>query len=146
MAGFPVDGEQPFGRLKGKLAWPVRAGSRASSASRGSGGTVKWSGVLIEASQGAPVRAIYRGRVAFADWLPGLGLLLVVDHGDGYMSLYGSQRIAAQGGGRLGVARRDDRASRGHRRPGSPGAVLRDPRERRARESASSGCKKPIGR
>ena len=88
MAGFPVDGEQPFGRLKGKLAWPVMGRLAGEFGQPREGGTVKWTGVLIEASQGAPVRAIYRGRVAFADWLPGLGLLLVLDHGDGYMSLY----------------------------------------------------------
>ena len=39
---------------------------------------------------GMPVRAVYYGRVAFSDWLPGLGLLVIVDHGDGYMSLYGN--------------------------------------------------------
>ena len=88
MAGFPVDGEQPFGRLKGKLAWPVMGRLVGEFGQPREGGTVKWTGVLIEANQGAPVRAIYRGRVAFADWLPGLGLLLVLDHGEGYMSLY----------------------------------------------------------
>jgi septal ring factor EnvC (AmiA/AmiB activator) len=89
MAGFPVDGQQPFARLKGKLAWPVMGRLAGEFGQPREGGTVKWTGVLIEASQGTPVRAIYRGRVAFADWLPGLGLLLVLDHGDGYMSLYG---------------------------------------------------------
>jgi septal ring factor EnvC (AmiA/AmiB activator) len=89
MAGFPVDGEQPFDRLKGKLAWPVMGRLAGEFAQPREGGTVKWTGVLIEANQGTPVRAIYRGRVAFADWLPGLGLLLVLDHGGGYMSLYG---------------------------------------------------------
>jgi murein hydrolase activator len=89
MAGFPVDGDQPFSRLKGKLAWPVTGRLAGEYGQPREGGTIKWNGVLIEASQGAPVRAIYRGRVAFADWLPGLGLLLVLDHGDGYMSLYG---------------------------------------------------------
>ncbi len=89
MAGFPVDGAQPFGRLKGRLAWPVAGRLAGEYGQPREGGTVKWTGVLIEASQGTPVRAIYRGRVAFADWLPGLGLLLVLDHGDGYMSLYG---------------------------------------------------------
>jgi len=88
MAGFPADGQQPFVRLKGKLAWPVTGRLAGEFGQPREGGTVKWTGVLIEASQGAPVRAIYRGRVAFADWLPGLGLLLVLDHGDGYMSLY----------------------------------------------------------
>jgi septal ring factor EnvC (AmiA/AmiB activator) len=88
MAGFPVDGKEPFARFKGKLAWPV-AGRLAGEYGQPRDGGREWNGVLIEASQGTPVRAIYRGRVAFADWLPGLGLLLVLDHGDGYMSLYG---------------------------------------------------------
>ena len=89
MAGFPVDGEQPFERLKGKLAWPVQGRLAGEFGQPREGGTVKWTGVLLEASEGTPVRAIYRGRVAFADWLAGLGLLIVLDHGNGYMSLYG---------------------------------------------------------
>jgi murein hydrolase activator len=52
-------------------------------------GPIKWNGVLLEAAAGTPVRAVYHGRVAFADWLQGLGLLVIVDHGGGYMSLYG---------------------------------------------------------
>jgi septal ring factor EnvC (AmiA/AmiB activator) len=89
MAGFPVDTEQPFGKLKGKLAWPVQGRIVGDYGQPRGGGPVKWSGVLLEASQGTAVRAVYHGRVAFADWLPGLGLLIIVDHGDGYMSLYG---------------------------------------------------------
>jgi len=89
MAGFPTDGDQPFGGLKGKLAWPVQGRLTGDFGQPREGGPVKWTGVLLEASQGTPVRAIYRGRVAFADWLPGLGLLIVLDHGGGYMSLYG---------------------------------------------------------
>jgi septal ring factor EnvC (AmiA/AmiB activator) len=88
-ASLPVEGDEPFAKLKGKLAWPVQgrvAGDYGQP--RGAGG-VKWSGVLLEAAAGAPVRAVHRGRVAFADWLAGLGLLVIVDHGDGYMSLYG---------------------------------------------------------
>jgi septal ring factor EnvC (AmiA/AmiB activator) len=45
--------------------------------------------VLVATERGAPVRAVYGGRVIYADWLPGLGLLTIVDHGEGYMSLYG---------------------------------------------------------
>jgi septal ring factor EnvC (AmiA/AmiB activator) len=89
LANFPVDSDQPFDRLKGKLAWPVDgrlAGDFGQP--RGSGG-VTWNGVLLEAPSGTPVRAVYHGRVAFADWLPGLGLLIILDHGGGYMSLYG---------------------------------------------------------
>jgi septal ring factor EnvC (AmiA/AmiB activator) len=89
MAGFPVDTDEPFASAKGKLAWPVQGRiAGAYGQSRGAG-PVKWNGVLLEAAAGAPVRAVYHGRVAFADWLSGLGLLVIVDHGGGYMSLYG---------------------------------------------------------
>jgi septal ring factor EnvC (AmiA/AmiB activator) len=93
MAGFPVGTEQSFGKLKGKLAWPVQGRLAGDYGQPRGDGPVKWSGVLLEASQGTPVRAVYRGRVAFADWLPGLGLLIIVDHGDGYMSLYGHNEV-----------------------------------------------------
>ncbi len=52
-------------------------------------GGLKWDGMLIDTERGADVRSVYRGRVIYADWLPGLGLLTIVDHGDGYLSLYG---------------------------------------------------------
>jgi septal ring factor EnvC (AmiA/AmiB activator) len=52
-------------------------------------GKLTWDGVLIAAPEGREVRAIHHGRVAFADWLRGFGLLLIIDHGDGFMSLYG---------------------------------------------------------
>jgi septal ring factor EnvC (AmiA/AmiB activator) len=88
-ADFPVAVDEPFATLKGKLAWPVEGRLALDFGQpRGSGG-VKWSGVLLEAAAGTPVRAVHRGRVAFADWLQGLGLLVIVDHGEGYMSLYG---------------------------------------------------------
>jgi murein hydrolase activator len=89
MAGFPVESEQPFAKLKGKLAWPVQGKLVGDYGKPRDGGPVRWNGVLLEASQGTQVRAVYHGRIAFADWLPGLGLLIIVDHGDGYLSLYG---------------------------------------------------------
>ncbi len=85
---FPVNGNDAFARLRGKLAWPVSGKLVARFGEQRAGG-VKWDGVLVATDRGAPVRAIYRGRVIYADWLPGLGLLSIVDHGDGYMSLYG---------------------------------------------------------
>jgi septal ring factor EnvC (AmiA/AmiB activator) len=54
------------------------------------GGPLKWQGLVIGAQRGTQVRSPYHGRVVYADWLPGLGLLLVLDHGGGYMSLYGN--------------------------------------------------------
>jgi len=89
MAGLPVEGDQPFATLKGKLAWPVQGRLAGDFGQPRAGSVVKWNGVLLEATPGTAVRAVYHGRVAFADWLPGLGLLVIVDHGGGYMSLYG---------------------------------------------------------
>jgi len=89
MAGLPVEGDQPFATLKGKLAWPVQGRLAGDFGQPRAGSVVKWNGVLLEAPPGTSVRALYHGRVAFADWLPGLGLLVIVDHGGGYMSLYG---------------------------------------------------------
>ena len=89
MAGFPVATDEPFAILKGKLAWPVQGKLAGDYGQPRGTGPVKWNGVLLEASAGTPVRAVYHGRVAFADWLQGLGLLVIVDHGGGYMSLYG---------------------------------------------------------
>jgi septal ring factor EnvC (AmiA/AmiB activator) len=89
LAGFPRDSEEPFATLKGRLPWPVQGRlSRSFGQPRG-GGALRWNGVMLAAEVGTPVRAVYHGRVAFSDWLPGLGLLVIVDHGDGYMSLYG---------------------------------------------------------
>jgi septal ring factor EnvC (AmiA/AmiB activator) len=87
--GFPVDTEEPFARVKGKLGWPVDGRLVGDYGQPRGAGPIKWTGVMLEATAGTPVRAVYHGRVAFADWLQGLGLLLIVDHGGGYMSLYG---------------------------------------------------------
>lgn len=57
---------------------------------------MRWQGVLIGASAGTPVVAPRAGRVAYADWLPGLGLLLVLDHGGGWLSLYGHNQVLAR--------------------------------------------------
>jgi septal ring factor EnvC (AmiA/AmiB activator) len=99
LAGFPVDGDQPFAKLKGKLAWPIQGRIAGDFGQPRDGGPVKWNGILIEANAGAPVRSIYRGRVAFANWLPGLGLLMIIDHGGGYMSLYGHNASLAKESG-----------------------------------------------
>jgi septal ring factor EnvC (AmiA/AmiB activator) len=85
---FPVDTNDAFARLRGKLAWPVVGKIVAQFGEQRAGG-VKWDGVLVETERGSPVRSVYHGRVVFADWLPGLGLLTIVDHGQGYLSLYG---------------------------------------------------------
>jgi septal ring factor EnvC (AmiA/AmiB activator) len=85
---FPVDSKDAFAKLRGKLAWPV-AGRLVASFGQTRAGGVKWDGVLVAGTAGAPVRAVYHGRVVYADWLSGLGLLTIIDHGNGYLSLYG---------------------------------------------------------
>ena len=81
-------GGQPFAKVKGKLPWPV-PGRIVAAFGQPRGGGMKWSGVLIATERGTEVRAPYAGRVVYSDWLPGLGLLLIIDHGGGYMTLYG---------------------------------------------------------
>lgn len=86
---FPDQGNLPFQRVKGKLPWPVKGKLLARFGQLRSGGPLKWQGTVIGADRGTQVRAPFQGRVVYADWLPGLGLLIVLDHGGGYMSLYG---------------------------------------------------------
>ena len=88
MERFPVEGNDAFTRLRGKLAWPVSGHLVARFGDARAGG-VHWDGVLVATERGTPVKAVCRGRVIYSDWLPGLGLLAIVDHGDGYLSLYG---------------------------------------------------------
>lgn len=86
---FPDLADQPFQRVRGKLPWPVKGNVLARFGQLRAGGPLKWQGILIGAARGTQVRAPFPGRVVYADWLPGLGLLIVLDHGGGYMSLYG---------------------------------------------------------
>ncbi|VAW92587.1 Murein hydrolase activator EnvC [hydrothermal vent metagenome] len=79
----------PFATLKGKLYWPALGTVKNLFGRTRKTAKVKWNGVIIKARQGNNVRAISHGRVAYADWLRGYGLLMIIDHGDGYMSLYG---------------------------------------------------------
>jgi septal ring factor EnvC (AmiA/AmiB activator) len=86
---LPRGAEEPFVAQKGKLPWPVDGKVAQSYGQARDGGLLRSNGVLVSAATGTAVQAVYHGRVAFADWLPGLGLLVIVDHGGGYMSLYG---------------------------------------------------------
>ncbi len=90
LLALPVETEKhkPFKQLKGKLKWPA-SGRLANSFGTARGASLKWDGVVIAAKAGLEVKAVHHGRVAFADWLRGFGLLLIIEHGDGYMSLYG---------------------------------------------------------
>lgn len=81
-----------FAGLKGKLSWPTEGVVQAKYGSSRMEGATTWQGVLIAAREGQAVQSISHGQVAFADWLRGFGQLIIVDHGEGYMSLYGHNR------------------------------------------------------
>lgn len=76
-----------FEQVRGRLPWPARGRVVANYGDSRPGG-LRWNGVLLETSPGGQVRAPYYGRVVYADWLTGLGLLLILDHGGSYLSLY----------------------------------------------------------
>ncbi len=79
----------PFADLRGKLAWPVQGRVRRLFGKTRPLSNLRWQGVIIEAKSGTPVMAVSHGRVAFADWLRGMGNLIIIDHGNSYLSLYG---------------------------------------------------------
>ena len=83
----------PFASRKGQLALPLEGPLIKRFGELRPEGRVKWTGVLIEAELGTPVKAIHYGRVVFADWLRGFGLLMIISHDDGYMSLYGHNQV-----------------------------------------------------
>lgn len=84
----PYDPNDVFAKLRGKLSWPV-AGRVETGFGETIAGGLKSNGIQIAANRGNPVTAVHEGRVIYADWLPGRGLLIIVDHGNGYLSLYG---------------------------------------------------------
>jgi len=90
LRNVPVAKQAPFEPLRGKLPWPVQQGKvLARFGQPRAGGSMRWQGMMIGTERGARVRAPFAGRVVYADWLPGMGLMIVLDHGGGYLSLYG---------------------------------------------------------
>jgi septal ring factor EnvC (AmiA/AmiB activator) len=92
---FPTDPAQSFDQMRGRLPWPVpgRVSAHYQSPRADSSGNLRWNGVMITTPPGAKVRAPYFGRVVYADWLQGLGLLLIIAHSGGYMTLYGHAEV-----------------------------------------------------
>lgn len=88
LSDYPITAESPFTEYRGRLTWPV-AGRLIRDYGQPRSGRLKWNGVVLAAPRGREVRAVYHGRVVFADWLAGMGLLVIVDHGDEYLTLYG---------------------------------------------------------
>ena len=79
-----------FATLRGKLRLPTRGELASRFGSQREGGGTTWKGLFIRATQGEEVRAVAPGRVVFADWMRGFGNLLIVDHGNDYLSIYGN--------------------------------------------------------
>jgi septal ring factor EnvC (AmiA/AmiB activator) len=89
-----------FASARGKLPWPVDGRLLARyGETRGDDARTKWDGVMISASAGSQVHAVHGGRVVFADWLRGAGLLVILDHGNGYLSLYGHNQTLLKSAG-----------------------------------------------
>jgi septal ring factor EnvC (AmiA/AmiB activator) len=105
-----LDGKT-FAQARGKLPWPVSGRVVHAFGAPRAEGRLSWDGILVAADQGATFRAVHGGQVVFADWLRGFGLMTIVDHGSGYMTLYGQADALArkvgdrvQGGDVLGRA------------------------------------------
>lgn len=90
IASIPAPNEsRPFHSLKNKLPWPVKGKVVSNYGDQYADGKLRRNGLLISTGEEAQVKAIHYGRVVFANWLRGFGLITIIDHGDGYMTLYG---------------------------------------------------------
>ncbi|MCH8865315.1 MAG: peptidoglycan DD-metalloendopeptidase family protein [Proteobacteria bacterium] len=89
LSDYPITSEDPFSRHRGRLTWPVAGTLVHDFGQPRVSDRLKWNGVVLAAPRGREIRSVYHGRVVFADWLAGLGLLVIIDHGEGYMTLYG---------------------------------------------------------
>ena len=84
-----IDNRETFSKRRGRLKWPVKGKVGRLFGKSRKAANLKWNGVLISSAEGNDVKAISHGRIAYADWLRGYGMLVIIDHGDGYMTLYG---------------------------------------------------------
>lgn len=90
IANIPTPNESdPFGSLRDKLPWPAQGKVASSFGDSYANGKLRYRGLLINTAEGSEIRAVHYGRVVFANWLRGFGLMTILDHGDGYMTLYG---------------------------------------------------------
>jgi len=99
LSDYPISSEDPFSAHKGRLTWPVAGTLLHDFGQPRITDRLKWNGVVLAAPRGREVRAVYHGRVVFSDWLAGLGLLVIVEHGEGYMTLYGYNETTMKNAG-----------------------------------------------
>ena len=85
----PELSRKPFAQLRGKLPWPVEGKVKKLFGRTKQVSDLRWQGIIITAPNGRHVKAVSHGRIAFADWLRGFGNLIIIDHGNSYLSLYG---------------------------------------------------------
>jgi len=83
---------KPFSEARDSMVYPTSEAPANRYGARRNASDMRWRGWLIPAAEGSDVRAIYHGQVVYADWLRGQGLLVIIDHGDGFLSLYGHNR------------------------------------------------------
>jgi septal ring factor EnvC (AmiA/AmiB activator) len=101
------DPDAAFARLRGRLPLPVRGELAGRFGSPREDTGVPWHGVCIATPGGAPVQAVATGRVVFSDWLRGYGNLLILDHGEGFMTLYANaEALLRQVGAEVGAGER----------------------------------------
>jgi septal ring factor EnvC (AmiA/AmiB activator) len=99
----PANAGGAFARLRGKLARPAAGTVTGRFGARRDDGQSVWKGLFISAAEGNPVRAVAAGTVVFADWLRGYGNLLIIDHDDDFLSVYGNnQTLLADVGQKVG--------------------------------------------
>ena len=86
--------DKPFATLKGKLPWPARGALIARYGENKAGGRLTWNGHWIAADEGSAVRSVARGRAVYVGWMHRYGLIVLVEHEDGYFTLYGHCQTA----------------------------------------------------
>lgn len=94
----PYDPKAPFAKVRGALSWPV-AGRIASGFGKSDTGGMLGRGIEIDAARGGEVRAVHEGRVAFADWMDQVGNLVIIEHGNQYMTLYAHNELMFKSAG-----------------------------------------------
>ncbi len=86
-------------KFKKKLNWPIKGSVLHKFGSTKLGDSLRWNGIIISGREGKQVQAISQGRVVFSDWLRGFGLMTIIDHGQGYLSLYGHNQTLLKNAG-----------------------------------------------
>ncbi len=105
-----TEAERPFASRSGELPWPAEGALRTRFGADRAGGRMQWRGLIIGADAGEKVRAVHHGRVVFADWLSGFGQLIILDHQDGHLTLYGFNERLLREHGEFGQGADRDRS------------------------------------